>query len=232
MLLSRLFLNPMSREVHAYVNDSQRLHALMAAMCSPPGEPITQGPSASGERILYRLEASEEQGTMTLLIQSPRKPEQAFLPPYFLDPRAGNDAFSTTSLAPFLERVVPGSRFRFRLRCNPARKIDTKTQEDGKRRNGRRVPLRTDPERLAWLKRHFEAIGVRLLSQGDESGCRQMPEAPSQGLRQGRVLRHDAYLFEGVLEIEDAEKARAGILAGIGPAKGYGFGLLSLAPLM
>jgi CRISPR system Cascade subunit CasE len=34
-----------------------------------------------------------------------------------------------------------------------------------------------------------------------------------------------------LLEITDAERFRAALAAGIGPAKAYGFGLLSVAPV-
>lgn len=40
-----------------------------------------------------------------------------------------------------------------------------------------------------------------------------------------------AVLFEGVLQVTDPDKLRIAVGAGIGSAKGFGFGLLSLAPV-
>jgi CRISPR system Cascade subunit CasE len=37
--------------------------------------------------------------------------------------------------------------------------------------------------------------------------------------------------FEGILEVTDPEEFAAAVTAGIGPAKAFGFGLLSVARL-
>jgi CRISPR-associated protein Cas6/Cse3/CasE subtype I-E len=44
-----------------------------------------------------------------------------------------------------------------------------------------------------------------------------------------RELAFIAVQFDGLLEVEDPERFMAAIHQGIGPGKGFGFGLLSLA---
>jgi CRISPR system Cascade subunit CasE len=43
-------------------------------------------------------------------------------------------------------------------------------------------------------------------------------------------MTHEGVVYEGVLSVVDAALARRSLADGIGPAKAYGFGLLSLSP--
>ena len=71
--------------------------------------------------------------------------------------------------------------------------------------------FRVDREQLA-----VSNIGYVYIRKGG-------PEAAAQRLRSAR--------FEGILQVTDAEAFAKTLAAGIGPAKGYGFGLLSVAPI-
>ena len=46
----------------------------------------------------------------------------------------------------------------------------------------------------------------------------------------GRRVTLQTATFDGLLQVEDATIARDTLLAGVGPAKAYGLGLLTLAP--
>jgi CRISPR system Cascade subunit CasE len=151
-------------------------------------------------------------------------PDAARLPEGFLEPRLGPDAFATKDLGAVVAAIHPGATFRFRLRANATRRVDTKTGSDGKRRNGKRVPVRGDEGRLAWLTSRLGVHGMRLLG-----GCDVRPAGTTVGFAAGRARTHEGCLYDGVLEVVDADLARRALAAGIGPAKAYGFGLLSLA---
>jgi CRISPR system Cascade subunit CasE len=224
MILSRFFLNGASRDVHRCLADSHHLHARVLSMFPA----VAAGPARAELGVLHRLEVAERQGTITLLVQSRDAPDATRLPDAFLDPHAGADAASSTPLAPLLDALAPGARYRFRLRANPTRKIDTKSGPDGTRRNGRRVPVRGDEERLAWLGRKLAAAGLAVVT---ESVVRQAPQGVTRGRREAGVATHDAHVFEGVVDVVDAALAREAINRGIGSGKAYGFGLLSLARL-
>lgn len=235
MMLSRLFLNALNREVQRCLGDAHELHARVLSMFpKSPG-----GAARATFGVLHRLEVSEREGTITLLVQSTDPPDFGALPDAFLDPRAGGDAASTTSLDRLVATLVPGATLRFRLRANPTRKIQTKTLEDGKRRHGKRVPVRAhsstsqpvshDAARIAWLRRKLEIAGLRIVGDDQDPLVRQRPDGIVHARKHGAAA-YEAHVFEGVVEVMDANRVRAAVAAGIGPAKAYGFGLLSLGP--
>jgi CRISPR system Cascade subunit CasE len=226
MMLSRFFLNGASRDVHRCIADSHHLHARVLSMFDDAGG----APARDRFGVLHRLEVSERQGRIMLLVQSRQPPDTAKLPAAFLDPAAGTDAASTTSLAPLLAAIVPAARLRFRLRANPTKKIATKTGSDGVRRNGRRVPLHGDDERRAWLVRKLDDGGLLVVEEGGELLLRQRPDGVTRGRGSGRVATHEAHVFDGVAVVVDATKVRDALERGVGPGKAFGFGLLSLAP--
>jgi CRISPR system Cascade subunit CasE len=114
---------------------------------------------------------------------------------------------------------------RFRLAANPTRKIDTKSGPDGRRRNGKRVPVSN--ERLYdWLARRAEAAGfsVEPDSISVQPGyvyLNKERNGPGQCLRSAR--------YEGMLIVTEPSRFTETLLRGIGPGKAFGFGLLSVA---
>jgi CRISPR system Cascade subunit CasE len=79
---------------------------------------------------------------------------------------------------------------------------------------------------LAWLGRRASAGGFSF----EEGAVRVSEVAPASG-RGAKAVTVAGALFEGVLTIVDAALFRAALEGGIGPAKAYGFGLLSIAPV-
>jgi CRISPR system Cascade subunit CasE len=225
MMLSRLVLHPLHREVAAAVRDAQRLHQMVQLGFGPAG---AAGPRAAHE-ILYRLEVDSGTGGLVLLVQSPAAPDWSLLPPGLLAAVDGPNPASR-SLEPMLRELAVGMRLRFRLRANVTRKIKTKSV-DGTRCNGTRVPLRSDEARVAWLARKGAAAGFALAPS--DQGVPDLVIGREDTVRgtHGRLpLTFEAVRFDGRLRITDVERFRAALRAGIGPAKAYGFGLLSLAP--
>jgi CRISPR system Cascade subunit CasE len=115
-----------------------------------------------------------------------------------------------------------GQKLYFLLRVNPS----VKKEIDGKR-NGFRVGLLKEEDQLKWLQRKAEAGGFSINS------CRAIPEGiihDERGKEEAGKLRHYAVRFEGTLQVVNPDLFLAAIQSGIGPAKGFGFGLLSIAP--
>jgi len=229
MYLTRLRLDPHHRDVQRCLADSQALHHFVLRLFD--GSDATAGGRRAALGVLHRLQTRDEGATLELLIQSAAEPRAHMVPPETL--AATDGSVMTTSLEPLLERLKLGAAFRFRLRANPTRKIDTKSGPDRSRRNGKRVPVRGDDGRTAWVRRQLERAGMRLAEDDDGNPwLRQRPDGLARGHRRGSaVLVHDSHMFEGVLSVVEPLTARAAVVAGIGPAKAYGFGLLSLAPL-
>jgi CRISPR system Cascade subunit CasE len=110
----------------------------------------------------------------------------------------------------------------FRLRANPTAK---RKFPSGDRK---RVGLYREEEQMAWLMRKGEQGGFRTLSV----------RTSGQDTLRGRVKRGEkthslrllAVQFDGLLQVTDPDRLRETVRQGIGSGKGFGFGLLSLAP--
>jgi len=239
MILSRLFLNPRSREVRRDLADCQQMHrTVMSAF------PHTESHPARRElAVLYRVEQNGEIGLPVLLVQSRLRPDWSRLPDGYMATAAETPNPDSKDLAGAWGHLRAGTTLSFRLRANPTRKIDTKSGADGRRRNGRRVELRTEGDQLNWLRRRADAGGfeivsarsapavanVRIVEEAKHSGSRVEP-ASSGGDGYRARLSFASVLFEGLLRITDPDKLRVTLEQGVGSAKAYGFGLLSIAP--
>jgi hypothetical protein len=107
---------------------------------------------------------------------------------------------------------------------------------DGRRRNGKRVPV--PPSQLVeWLAGRAEAAGFSIdkdlltvqpgyIYVNDPE--RQEPEAPSS--QKGKGYRLFSVRYDGVLTITDSARFQETLVRGIGPGKAFGLGLLSVAP--
>lgn len=186
-------------------------------------------PTRSENGFLFRI---ERDGLPRILVQSVEQPywDYAFQnAPYLLasdpDHRPKVRAFDPT---PILDQT-----FRFRLQANPTKKVHALPEGSHRTtpltKNGRRVPVPATEEALrGWLASRADRAGFRLI--GDPSvqpGYVYVSKTREPG--QGHRLR--SVLYEGILEVTDADAFARTLAAGIGPAKGFGFGLLSVAPL-
>jgi CRISPR system Cascade subunit CasE len=105
---------------------------------------------------------------------------------------------------------------------------------------GKRVPVPLDESHLrAWLENRAEPQSDLLESRNTTSpGFRLLKiesiETGSVRFNKSRNPKNDQRLvlaeYEGILETTDTENFRNTIITGIGSAKAFGFGLLSLAP--
>jgi CRISPR system Cascade subunit CasE len=114
-------------------------------------------------------------------------------------------------------RLELGRQYRFRLLANPTIK-----------RNGNRLGLFKEDDQRTWLTRKMDAAGATLV--GYLAAPRGLQHSDKNPAKDKNVATHFAVLFEGVLQAQDPGRLKAVVESGIGAAKGYGFGLLSLAP--
>lgn len=229
-VLSQIRLNPRHRQVQRDAADCQALHAtVMRAFSS------VAAPARSALGLLYRVEA--QHGAMTLLAQSSAQPNWAALPSGYVMTAAVKDVTAAYSA------ITPGQVLRFRLRANPTRRICT---PEGK---GKRVELFREPDQLAWLERKGETGGFSLICVTASPGLpisppsdpppraiavQALPGHKMHGWRadggERRRLTFGSVLFEGELRVSDHDAFLRTVLSGVGSAKAYGFGLLSIAP--
>jgi len=161
--------------------------------------------------FLTRLDRREPEQQFRLLIVSPQRPVRPDLWP---DAR---DAWQTREINP---AFFSHRHYRFQLRANP-------TKRDNASR--KRLPLRTPQEQTVWLRRKATQSGFVV----DEEALRMIPEGREwfRVEKRGQSGFHHAVEFEGVLAVTDSHAFQAAFTKGIGSAKSFGFGLLSLVPL-
>ncbi|MBP8998354.1 MAG: type I-E CRISPR-associated protein Cas6/Cse3/CasE [Anaerolineaceae bacterium] len=161
-------------------------------------------------RLLFRIE--EAGGTTRILAQSSTRPDwhDAF------------GEFNVLAAEPLvkelnLDRLQKGGYYRFRLVANPV------ITHDGKRKG-----LFKEEDQLNWIYRQLERSGAKV----KECISRQigMERSEKNPAKDNQVQTHYAVEFNGVLLVEDAELLAERVRDGVGPAKAYGFGLISLAP--
>lgn len=234
LYLSRLILDTRHRDAQRELADCSQLHARV--MSAFPGAPDN---AAAREHfgVLYRLEPLDDPARARLLVQSNAMPDWSALPSGYLAPPL--DARGNPAVRPIedeIGRVRQGMRLRFRLRANPTKRISERNAEQDARWHGKRIELRRAPDQLAWLERKAVAGGFRLLGV-EVADAPPLPDvrigdAPKQyGRRAGERLSFGVALFEGRLEVVDAARFGETLRGGIGSAKAYGFGLLSIALL-
>ena len=170
-----------------------------------PGEPD------KARDFLFRVDTIDERFETFLL--SPGKP---------LVPKWG--LWQSKQVAPsFLDH----SHYRFKLRANPTRKRVVRNEHGERIKNGKRGVIGERGELIEWLQR-----------KGVDGGFSIAPDSLTidgpvwLSLRRGKdICRHSSVDFDGTLRVTDQELFRRTYAAGIGSAKGFGFGLLLLAPL-
>lgn len=210
MYLSRLTLNPRDRNARRDLSSPYELHSTLARLFAAVPR--------QAERVLFRLERGENR----VLIQSRTRPDFSALPrSYCLHVECRDDYGEK------LRAVIPGQELAFRLLANPTRR-ETLGEGDDKRK--RRRPLLDWHAQETWLRRKLaDEAGSELLTGRsavmDTQRNRKHSEPPAQSEQ-----THVPVLFEGVLCVNDPAKLIEAVQNGIGSAKGYGFGLLSLAP--
>lgn len=202
MYLTRLTLDPRSVEARRDLGDPYEMHRTLTRAFVPDAK-------AKPLRYLWRLEPVGNSWTPpVVLVQSAAKANWnnlSTLPNYLNCP-------AETKEVDYGGLIIENGCFRFRLLANP-----TVTRE------GKRYGLVGESEQLAWLAR-----------QGDKHGfeIEAAVVSASDVLDSSRAVRHiiiQRARFEGVLRSHNAKSLKQAVITGIGPAKAFGCGLLSLA---
>jgi CRISPR system Cascade subunit CasE len=218
MYLTRLILNPRSRQVRGEIADVYEMHrTVMQAFA---------GRLKEEERVLFRLEIHPRTGIPALLVQSQAEPDWGFLcapgKNYLLTEDELPPGVENPAVKPVHLELKPGQMLAFRLRANPTIKKDRPGVKQG-----RRVGLVREEDQLSWLQRKIESAGARLVSVNIGADARV--NGTQRDEQDKNVLRMVSVQFEGVLQVDDPAKLAQAIESGIGSGKGFGFGLLSLA---
>ncbi len=203
IVLSRLQLNPLSARALSLAGDVEKMHETVYRLFE----------KESSGRILYRVD--QDNSGPVVLIQSSAGPDWSRLI------LKESDLRSEPASKALVVNLAPGSELGFRL-------LARAQKASGQPKAGTRLvrrDLRTDEERMEWLKRKSETAGFRV------SWC-SLTSFSFPAIKSGGGARSNATFsavrFDGELVVTHSELFISAIQEGFGTQKAYGFGLLSL----
>jgi CRISPR system Cascade subunit CasE len=206
MFLTQLTLNLSSRSVMNDINDSYKLH-----------QQVMKGfpkPLPEGERVLFRLEITQNPVNAVMLVQSHFQPNWRVLTEmgYLEKP---------VEIKSFLPKFQNDQVFQFRLAANPTKRLGSKNEKAGGR-----IGLFKETDQIAWINRKavmhgFQIIKVQAAKIIQTDGWK-VEDKKTHRIRQFGVI------FDGYLRVIDSNLFQTALENGIGSGKGMGFGLLSL----
>ena len=161
-------------------------------------------PKDSGAKRDFLFRADISRGILRILLLSERVPSTS-----------AEATWKTTEVSP---TFLGHGTYLFQLRANPTfRRVSDR----------RRLAIFNDAKLRDWFTRKFEAAGCEVLDL-ELSAPRKRQFRKSGGTRPGTLCTVDS---SGSIVVKDEAAFRAAFDAGIGPAKGFGFGLLLLQPI-
>lgn len=163
--------------------------------------------------FLFRVEQADRTSA-AILMQSVRKPEIAF------------SAARILACREYTVSLQAGQRLRFMLVANPVKMIN----DEGGRMNSEgepkkcRVPLIREDDQRAWIERKlYDAASLENLVINPVFSLRFRKS------KEDRAGKIQPVSFLGALSVKEPDAFVGLIQTGIGPAKAFGCGLLSLA---
>lgn len=201
----------------------------------------------AGEQLALRLMGDGYRLHQTLWKLFPESPQRDFLyrsieqpglPGFYLvsqrEPQCADGLWAVQS-KPYRPRLQPGQRLAFSLLANPV--ITRRDAQTGRaaRHDVLMDAKKQQPElHIAELQ---QAVGEQWLGKRAEQHGFALQQTRVAGYRQHRLngrgkraIRYSTLEFEGLLEVLDPERLLHTLGQGIGPAKGFGCGLLLVRP--
>lgn len=171
-----------------------------------------ENPDASRD-FLFRVGHSDR-NQAEILMQSGREPEQLSLNARVLGCKE------------YPLALKAGQRLRFLVVANPIKMINDEAgrkNPDGEPKKCR-VPLIREDDQRKWIERKLQGAASLENLLIEPISLLRFRKA-----KENRAGKIQPVSFQGILRVEDSEAMLAAIRSGIGPAKAFGCGLLSLA---
>lgn len=219
MFLTKMPINVRRRGAQRLLGSPQAMHAaVMAGFVDP--RPTEEA------RVLWRVDSYDGYRTVLYTV-SPHRPDFTHLVEQAGWPTT--ETWETRSYDPLLESLKSGQQWHFRLTANPVRSGRRDGWTDTK-------PLGhvTVKQQEQWLLGRAPDAGFRVAQCRGLSGDNGDADLAVVDRSVRRFRRKDGQVtiamatFEGNLEVVDADALRRTLTFGIGRAKSYGCGLMTL----
>jgi CRISPR system Cascade subunit CasE len=241
--LSKVLINPLRSDGRRFLSSPQAIHA--AVLGGIVSQPVT-------ERVLWRLDAVPGPGSGfvqgELLVLSESHPSLHHIVEQAGYWGAGGSEPVVRDYRALLGLIATGREFAFKVRVNPVqatRNPDAptvaqrnKVMESEGRRRGFRLAHRTIDQQIGWLLGRSDRSWGFVVPEGMAGepdlrvvGRERLSFSKRTGNGVARRVQVQTATFEGRLRVSDVSRFTAALLGGIGPAKAYGCGLITLAPI-
>lgn len=216
--MSKVDLNARKRGARKLLLSPQAMHAAVEASF-PPRATRTEA------RNLWRVDSYGPHNS--LYVVSPSEPDFTHLIEQAGWDTGDRSPWETKRYDPFLAGLRNDQAWAFRLAANPTRQGRTKSGASKK------LGHVTAAQQRDWLVARSETNGFSFLTTDGGELAAEVVGRQTLRFRRGRQgppVTISQATYEGVLRITDSDKLRHALLNGIGRAKAYGCGLLTLAP--
>lgn len=237
MYISRMALNGARRSAMEIIASPNKMHAAIEASF-PPIQNSSLGGFSDCEndgvegRVLWRIDPIPGKGRSAwLCVVSPRRPDLTHLCEQAGWPAVGG--WETKNYEPRLSSLAEGQFCQFRLKANPVRKVrDDKGRTSNPSTIGTIQGHVTVQQQMDWLVERSERNGFRICTGAEDS----LKLAVSQRNKltfghSGSKATLATAVFDGMLEVTDADSFRSALCCGIGRAKAFGCGLMTIVPV-
>lgn len=207
--LTEVELNARRSSTRKFLSSPQTVHAAILT-----GFPSDRSP----RRPLWRVDVDDPLRPK-LYVVSDQRPDFTHI-----EEQAGWPSLPTTRTANytgFLAELATGQRWAFRLRANPTHRVTSA----GKTKVFAHV---TVDQQIGWLLDREGSLGVGIGAEGEPTFTVVGRESLRFRRKQDSVTLGTA-TFEGHLVVTDPDKLRGVLTTGIGRAKAYGCGLMTLS---
>lgn len=235
MNLTKLILNPYSRDARRDLASPYDLHRTLVTRCFPNGQP-------NGNRMLFRIEPSRpgrrDPGVVVLVQSSDTTPDWTHLPEddYCIQVEGPKECTLRDENDTPVFKV--GQHLKFCLLANPVRRLrkEGRSAPRPDKPNGhgrfRREAILNKKEQHSWLEHKSCEGGFKPLYLHTVTFGVPRTQPIDVTHMKKKSIPHVGVHFEGVIEVIDPEKLILTLKQGIGSAKAFGFGLMTVARAM
>ena len=218
MFLSKVEINQYNRNTMRALSSPQTMHAAVMASFPPSKNAVSRRP-------LWRIDKIGS--AIYILVQSEIKPDFTHIVEQFGWP-VSEQKWETLDMERFLASIKEGQTWRFRLRANPVHSVKSSGDES----RGKVLAHVTVEQQKHWLLSRVQKYGFAVVSSGHpyNEACVEVKQTRQMRFkRQNDQVTINVATFEGILMVEDKDKFIDSMTNGIGRAKAYGCGLLTIA---
>ncbi|GAA0447647.1 type I-E CRISPR-associated protein Cas6/Cse3/CasE [Paractinoplanes deccanensis] len=218
MFLTRFQINPARRGARKLLSSPQAMHAAVRAAFAEP-----EDYERAGSRTLWRLDTPTT-ATVYLYVVSPGRPDLTHLVEQAGWPTTS--AWDTREYDPLLATLRPGQRWAFRLTANPVHS----GRQTPEAKETQRFGYLREGEQQEWLLKRAARCGFTVAAQSDGRPNLRLHRRQTLSFKRGtHSVTLTTATYDGVLEVTNGDDFRTALVSGIGHAKAYGCGLLTLA---